>query len=294
MVVILIALVGAIALAFVGMIIGQLRAGRPGFPRPEALGVGAITNFFDTLGIGSFAPTLAWLRLRRLTGDRAIPPTMYIGRGLPSIAQSIIFLILLGAQVDPTLLAGCVLALLAGAIAGVHLVGRVPLRAVRFGIGGALLIAACAYIATNLGMMPDPGTARSLPPNLFVMALAAYFVMGILINFGVGHYAPSLVIFSLMGIDTRLAFPIMATAGVVGVSGAAFKQIQNPAVDLRLVTGLAIGGIPAVLVAAFLVREMPLETLRWLVVAVVLYAAATLIWAALKEPPEVKGEPVTA
>lgn len=107
MVVILIALVCIIALAFVGMIIGQLRAGRPGVPKPEALGAGAITNFFDTLGIGSFAPTLAWLRLRRLTSDRAIPPTMYIGHGLPSITQSIIFLILLGAQVDPALLIGC-------------------------------------------------------------------------------------------------------------------------------------------------------------------------------------------
>lgn len=294
MVTILVGMVSAIALVLILKILTQARAGRGAKPNGEALAVGAITNFFDTLGIGSFAPTLAWLRLRGLTSDRAIPPTMYIGHGIPSIAQSIIFLILLGAHVDPWLLVGCVVALFAGAMAGVRLVERVPLRAVRLAISGALLIAASAYAATNLGLMPAPGTATSLPPALFALALVGHFAMGVLINFGVGHYAPSLVMFSLMGIDTRLAFPIMATAGVVGLSGAAFKQIENPAVDLRLATGLAIGGIPAVLVAAFVVKEMPLEMLRWLVVVVVLYAALTLLWAALTERPIIEGDPVTA
>ena len=86
--------------------------------------LGAVTNFFDTLGIGSFAPTMAWLKFRRLVPDRLIPCTMLVGHSLPSMVQAVIFLLLLGVKVDPTLLVGSVLALVAGALLGAPLVAR--------------------------------------------------------------------------------------------------------------------------------------------------------------------------
>ena len=52
------------------------------------------------------------------------------------------------------------------------------------------------------------------------------------------------------------------------------NQVNQPAL------GLAIGGIPAVLIAALLVTSLPLDLLRWLVIVVVLYAAFTMIRAA--------------
>ena len=78
-------------------------------PRAEAVALGAITNFFDTLGIGSFAPTMAWFKFRKLVPDRLIPSTMLVGHSLPSIQQAFIFLILLGLLVDPVLIVGCAL-----------------------------------------------------------------------------------------------------------------------------------------------------------------------------------------
>ena len=48
--------------------------------------LGAITNFFDTLGIGSFAPTMAWFKLRKLVPDRLIPCTMLVGHTPPTLA----------------------------------------------------------------------------------------------------------------------------------------------------------------------------------------------------------------
>jgi hypothetical protein len=44
---------------------------------------------------------------------------------------------------------------------------------------------------------------------------------------------------------------------------------------------MTLGGAPAVLVAAFIVRALPLATLRWGVVAVVTYAGALMLHAAL-------------
>lgn len=255
---------------------------RGAVPNVEAVGLGAVTNFFDTLGIGSFAPTMAWFKFRNMVADRLIPCTMLVGHTPPCIAQSIIFLIILGVFVDPFLLAGCVIALLAGTWLGVPIAAKARVWVVQAIVGVALIVAAALYTMTNLDMMPGGGTATSLPLPLMSVAIAGSFAFGVLLNFGIGHYAPTLIMLSLMGMDPRLCFPIMATGAALAGTGASIRYISIGEVDLRIATGIALGGIPAVLVAAFIVKEMPLETLRWLVIVVVLYASAVMLRAALR------------
>jgi len=263
-------------------------------PRLEATLVGAIVCFFDTLGIGSFATTTAWLKFRKLVPDRLIPPTMLVGLTPPSMAESIIFLVLLGVLVDPVLLVGCVIALLIGGLLGAPLVARTRVWLVQTVVGIALLLAAAAYAMTNLHLFPGGGTANSLPLGLMIVAIAANFGFGVLVNFGVGNFAPTLVMLSLMGMDPRLCFPIMAAGAAITGAGASVRHIKIAQIDLRIVLGLAIGGIPAVLVAALLVKSMPLELLRWLVIVVVLYAAAIMFRSAYVGRREHKAEAATA
>lgn len=263
-------------------------------PNVEALVVGAIVNFFDTLGIGSFAPTTAWLKFRRLVPDRLIPPTMLVGLTPPSIAESIVFLILLGVLVDPALLFGCSLALLMGGLLGAPLVARSRVWVIQAIVAVALVLAAIAYAMTNLHLFPGGGTATGLPVGWTIVAIAASFVSGVLLNFGVGNYAPQLVMLSLMGMDPRLCFPIMAAGASLTGSGASVRHIMIGQIDLRIVLGLAIGGVPAVLVAALIVKTMPLDLLRWLVIVVVLYAAAVMARAAFVGRREHKKEAGTA
>ncbi|MBA3669273.1 MAG: permease [Sphingomonas sp.] len=295
---ILYALVATLILAALGLSVqlvtaavktGQLR------PRPEALALGAVTNFFDTLGIGSFAPTVVWFRFRRLVPDRLIPLTMLVGYTVPAILQGVIFLILLGVKVDPLLLLACMIAMVAGGFAGVPIAARAPIRLIQFVIGTALLIAAFFYTLSNLGMMPAGGTATSLPLSLSIVTVLAHFALGILLSFGVGNYAPTLAMLSLMGMDPRLAFPIMAAAAGFAGTAASVRCIGTLKIDLRIAIGLTIGAIPATLVAAFVVKEMPLELLRWLVVVVVTYAGLTLLAAAARKADLVPDDPaVTA
>jgi uncharacterized membrane protein YfcA len=263
-------------------------------PGGEALALGAVVNFLDTLGIGSFAPTTAWFKFRRMVPDRLIPPTLLVGLTPPAMAQSIIFLILLGVLVDPVLLFGCATAVLAGGLVGARLVARARVWIVQLVVAIGLVLAASAYAMTNLHLFPGGGTATGLSPALTIVAVLANFGFGILANFGVGNYAPTLVMLSLMGMDPRLCFPIMAAGGSLMGAGASVQHIAIGEVDMRVVLGLAIGGIPAVLVAAFVVKEMPLDYLRWLVLAVVLYAAAVMGRAALKGRREGKAEGATA
>ena len=278
----LIALLVPLALAILGFTIILLRAAvaHHAWPTFEGVVLGAITNFFDTLGIGSFAPTTAWLKFRRLVPDRLIPPTMLVGHGLPTMAESVIFLILLGVKVDAVLLVGCTISVLMGGLLGAPLVVRTRVWVIQLVVAIALVIGGAVYALTNLHWMPGGGTAGSLPMGLTILAIAANFVFGVLLNFGVGNYAPTLVTFSLMGMDPRLVFPIMASGASLTVAGAGARHVAIGQIDFRIVLGMALGGIPAVLVAAFIVKSMPLETLRWLVFVVVLYAAAVMARAA--------------
>ena len=188
--------------------------------------LGAVTNFFDTLGIGSFAPTMAWMKFRKLVPDRLMPMTMLAGYTPPSVLQAVIFLILLGVQVDLWLLLASAIAILVGALVGAPIAARSPVRIVQAVVAGALLMAALFYTLANLDLMPLGGTATSLPLALSLVVIAANFVFGVLLNFGVGSYAPTLAILSLFGMDPRLAFPIMASGAAFAGSAATFRLVK--------------------------------------------------------------------
>ena len=280
-------LVAGLCLGAAGLAVGLVRAAIKAdqlVPKREALLLGAVTNFFDTLGIGSFAPTIAWFRFRKLVPDKLMPLTMFIGYTIPAILQGVIFLILLGVRVDPLLLSGCVVAIVIGGYVGVPFAARAPVRLIQAVVGVALLVAAIFYSLGNLELMPAGGAASSLPPSLSIVAIAANFLFGVLLSFGVGNYAPTLAMLSLMGMDPRLAFPIMAAgAGFSGVA-AGVQCVRTVKLDWRIVLGLTIGAIPTVLIAAFIVKQMDLVMLRWLVVVVVIYAGLTLLYSALHRP----------
>jgi uncharacterized membrane protein YfcA len=282
--IIIVSLLAVVGIAFTTFLVraaamaGQLKL------RVEPTIVGTIANFFDTLGIGSFAPTLAWMRFRRMVPDQRIPMTMLAGYTPPVFIQSIIFLILLGVSVDLTLLLASAIAITAGAVVGAPIAARSPVRTVQFIVAGALLMAALFYFLSIKHWMPVGGDAAGLPVPLTIVAVAASFVFGVLLNFGVGNYAPTLAMLSLMGMNPRLAFPVMAFGAALAGAAASSRLVKLVDLDLRIVISLAAGSVPGVLIAAFIVKEMPLTMLRWLVVVVVTYAAISLLFTAFRKP----------
>lgn len=271
------ALIYAVALVREAIRRGQVR------PRLEAVALGAVVDFFDTLGIGSFAPTTAWLKLRRMIPDSFLPATLNAGHCLPTVTQALIFIHLV--QVDVWLLVGCIAAAVLGGVMGAPVVQRLPVRAVQAIVGLALLVAAGLYAMTNLGLMPGGGEALGLSGPGFWIAIVAHLILGTLMAFGVGLYAPSLILLSLLGLNPIAAFPIMMGACGFLMPVTSLSFIRSERIDLRVVIGLALGGIPAVLLAAFVVKSLDVATLRWGVVVVVLYAAAALLWSAARPRP---------
>ena len=277
---VLLTALGVLAVVFTGILIQTAWRRSELRPTFESIVLGGIANFFDTLGIGSFATTTAWIKLRKLVPDSFIPGTLNVGYALPTVVQAYIFIQLV--NVDPKLLAACIGASVAGAIVGAPIVVRLPVRVVQGVVGIALLIASSLYALSNLGMMPAGGDALALAAGPFAVAVTGHFVMGALMTFGIGLYAPSLILLSLLGLNPIAVFPIMmgACAFLMPVCGMRFVRADR--INLRVVIGLALGGVPLVLVAAFLVKSLSLVTLRWGVVVVVLYAAVLLLRSAMR------------
>jgi len=237
--------------------------------------VGFIANFLDTLGIGSFAPTTAYFKLRKRMPDEQIPGTLNCGHVLPTVTQALIFIATV--SVDLTTLISMVLAAVLGAFLGAPLVARLSRRAVQIGMGGALMCAALLYLAKNMDWMPGGGAAWGLSgPTLFA-AVAVNLLLGALMMLGVGLYAPCWVMLGLLGMSPLSAFPIMAgSCGLLMPIGAA-GFVKSGRYNLGAALGLALGGIPGVLVAAYIVKSLPLAWLRWLVLIVVVYAALQML-----------------
>ena len=254
------------------------RAGVPSWR--EAL-TGFVTNFFDTLGIGSFAPTTSVFRLWRLVPDERIPGTLNVGHTLPTVAQALIFIVIV--EVDFLTLISLIVMSILGAWLGAGVVCRWSRRKIQIGMGLALLAAALLFTLANLQMMPGGGEALALRGPRMAAGLIGNFMLGALMTLGIGLYAPCLIMISLLGMDPRAAFPIMMGSCAFLMPIASMRFIASGAYSIRPALGLAIGGVPAVLLAAFIVKSLPLTALRALVTIVVLYAAIMMLRAAWRE-----------
>ena len=250
-------------------------------PTLATVATGFLTAFFDTLGIGSFATTTSIFRNWKLVDDVLIPGTLNVGITLPTVVQAYIYTRLI--PVDATTLILMIAASVLGAWLGAGVVARWPRVRIQVGMGTALIIAGAIFLAQILVGNPTGGQALALEGPRLILGVAGNFALGALMTLGIGLYGPCMILVSLLGLTPAAAFPIMmgSCAFLMPVASARFVKLER--YDPRAVTGLAIGSIPAVLLAAFIVKSLPLNAVRWLVIVVVTYTAINLLRTAWRE-----------
>lgn len=251
---------------------------RPTFPTAAT---GFVTAFFDTLGIGSFATTTSIFRQFRLVDDALMPGTLNVGITLSTVAQAYIYMRLI--PVDSLTLILMITASVLGAWLGAGVVARWPRVRIQIGMGTALLVAAAIMLGSLMSVLPAGGTALALRGAQLEFAVGGNFLLGALMTLGIGLYAPCMILVSLLGLTPTAAFPIMmgSCAFLMPVASARFLKARR--YDVRAVLGLTVGSIPAVLIAAYIVKSLPLTAVRWLVVVVVVYTAVNLLRAGMRE-----------
>jgi uncharacterized membrane protein YfcA len=258
-------------------------------PRWIETAIGFVTDFLDTLGIGSFAVTTALYRWRALrpradrsaaglVPDGLLPGTLNVGHFIPTVLQAIIYISII--EVD----LGTLVALIAAAVVGAHfgagVVVRLAVRPLRIGLAIALLCAAGLTFARLEGLLPSGSDRLSLSGAALVGGVIANGVLGALMTLGIGLYGPCMILVALLGMNPKAAFPIMMGSCAFLMPVAARRFVRAGRYAPRAALGLTLGGLPGVWLAAQLVRELNLDAVRWLVIAVVTYNAISLLMAA--------------
>jgi uncharacterized membrane protein YfcA len=252
-------------------------------PTLAELLTGFVTNFFDTLGIGSFAPTTSIYRLGRMVRDELIPGTLNVGHTLATVTQAFIYIAIV--KVETTTLVLMLASATAGAWLGAGVVARWPRAYIQVGMGCALLTAATFMLMNQVALVPGGGEALGVGGVRLVVAVAVNFLLGALMTLGIGLYAPCMVLVSLLGMSPVTAFPIMMGSCAFLMPVGSLQFLRERRYALGAAVGLSVAGVPAVLIAAYLVRSLPLAAVRWLVIVVVVYTAVTMLRSAHRERP---------
>jgi uncharacterized membrane protein YfcA len=267
--------------------------------------VAFVMCFFDTLGVGNFATTTAAFKFRNTVPDEIIPGTLNVGYVMQTVAQALIYISII--EVDVWTLVLMIAAAVAGAWLGAGIVSHWSRRKVQIGMGLCLLGAsavialqivgnykpAAEFIVRNAPALEGAveyvqhlfsgGEAQSLAGVKLGIGLVGNFLLGALMTLGIGLYAPCLMMVSLLGMSPVAAFPIMmgSCAFLMPVGGIRFIKAGRYAPWTTVV--MSIAGIPAVLIAAYIVKQLEVNQVRGLVFLVVIYTAAMMLRSAYKE-----------
>jgi uncharacterized membrane protein YfcA len=262
-----------------------------GASKPTIAGIatGFFANFWDTLGIGSFATTTTIFRHWKMVRDEWIPGTLNVGHTFPTIVQAFIYTKIV--PVDSRTLILMIIAAIAGAWLGAGVVARWPRRWVQIGMGMALIAAAVLMLLAQLQANPAGGTALGVSGTKLALAVGGNFALGALMTLGIGLYAPCMILVSLLGMNPTAAFPIMMGSCAFLMPVASARFIRERSYHPGISAGLLLGGIPAVLIAAYIVKSLPLTAVRILVIVVVLYTAANLLISAFRERSVAANQP---
>jgi uncharacterized membrane protein YfcA len=237
--------------------------------------IGFVVNFFDVLGIGAFAPQTALLKFTRQTEDKIIPGTLNVANTLPVLLQALIFITVI--EVDALTLLVMVVSAAAGAILGAGIVARLSEKKIRLTMGVALLITAIFMLARNMEWIQGGGDAIGLYNGKLIIAGLVNFFLGALMTAGIGLYAPCMALVFALGMSPKVAFPIMMGSCAFLMPPASIRFIREGAYNRKASVAMAIPGVIAVLIAAFIVKSLPLDTLRWVVIVVILYTSAVML-----------------
>ena len=241
--------------------------------------IGFVVNFFDVLGIGAFAPQTALLKFTKQTKDRVLPGTLNVSNTIPVLIQALIFIQIV--EVESITLISMLLSATAGAILGAGIVAKLPVRKIQLTMGFALLVTAFFMLSGQMSWIQGGGEAIGLTGLKLALAIGANFILGAFMTVGIGLYAPCMALVYALGMSPLVAFPIMMGSCAFLMPPASAKFIKEGAYNRKASVSMAIPGIIAVLIAAFLVKSLPLSTLRWVVIVVIVYTSLVMFKSAL-------------
>lgn len=242
----------------------------------KAFATGFATDFFDTLGIGSFAPTVAMMNILKMNvSDRLIPGTLNVCHTIPVVVEALIFTTVI--KVEPITLISLIGAAVVGSYVGAGVISKMDEKKIQLIMGFALAITAVLMLLAQLHLMPGGGDAIGLSGVKLAIGVVGNFILGALMTAGVGLYSPCMAMIYFLGMSPDIAFPIMMGSCAMLMPIASTKFIKEDAYAKKTSLFITIGGIIGVFIAAYIVKSMPMDILKWVVIVVIAYTSVTML-----------------
>ena len=242
--------------------------------------IGVGVNFIDVLGVGSFAPATGLLKLFKQCPDKFLPGTLNAGFAIPVVYQAIVFINVI--VVDPATLLAMMVAAAAGAYAGAGVVSRFSEQVVRIGLGLALIVTAGFMVGDILGMNPAGGHSVGLSGEALAIGVGVNFVLGALMTIGMGFYAPCMAMVYYLGMDPRVAFPIMMCSSALLMSLASIRFIRAGAIDHSCCLFMTIFGCIGVYLAIPHVTTMDIALLKQVVIVITVLTSLSMFFSFIR------------
>lgn len=234
------------------------------------IGPGIIANFFDTLGIGSFAPTSTMFKVAKSCDDILVPGTLNVGDTVPVCVEAAAFFGIV--DMDVLTLVTMIVASVLGSYLMAGIVSKFDRKHVRYALFVGLFLLSIIMLARWAGWGPFKleGTEMGLRGIKLIVAIVVNFILGGLMSIGVGLYAPCMALCVLLGLDAKCAFPaMMGSCAFLMAYGNGPKFIKEGRYDMNACWAMALGGgVIGVPIAAWIVGSMPTHILTLMVVIV--------------------------
>ena len=215
------------------------------------------------------------LKFTKQTEDRVLPGTLNVSNTIPVLIQALIFIQIV--EVEPITLLTMLLSAAAGAVLGAGIVSKLPVKKIQLTMGFALLVTAFFMLSGQMDWIQGGGEAIGLTGWKLALAVLANFILGALMTAGIGLYAPCMAMIYALGMSPIVAFPIMMGSCAFLMPPASVKFIKEGAYNRKAAVSMAIPGAVAVLIAAFVVKSLPLDILRWVVIVVIIYTSSVML-----------------
>ncbi|HHZ99320.1 MAG TPA: sulfite exporter TauE/SafE family protein [Candidatus Marinimicrobia bacterium] len=245
--------------------------------------IGFITNFFDTLGIGSFAPLTALLRGFKQIEDKLIPGTLNVSVTIPVMIEAFVFITII--KVEKITLFLMIVAAIIGSAIGAGILSKLSEKLIQRLVGIALIITAFLLLSGQMGWIKELGVGKAigLTGIKLIIAVLVNIALGTFQAAGIGMYAPSMALVYLLGMSPEVAFPLMMASSAFALPSASIRYIKDQAYNRKAAITITLSGSIGVLIAAFIVKTLDVYLLTWLVIIVIIYTGITLIKSGFKE-----------
>lgn len=240
-----------------------------------------VLMLLSTLGISDFAISMAVYPKTKWVTAKKMPGTLNVQVAIPAAVMALAFINSI--KIDVLTLVVPIVCQMTGSYLSPRYVVKLPANTIKRVMAVGLFISAGFILAGKFGIMPTGGDATGLRGVKLVILGACTFIWGALNNIGIGSYSTTMATVYALGLSPVAAFPIMMGSSGFSVPIGSMQFVKLKAYNRKISLFTSTIGSLAVLVGVFFIKSLDLSTVQWVVVAVIIYSAISMMRDSFKE-----------